>query len=87
MSTFADTKWLLSGKTLYVSWITDIGNHGLAVLSQGSPNAPSTLVPLPIGSWSAFKEYTSTLEMHRYIFRGHSNRAARVTATRMVTAT
>jgi hypothetical protein len=51
MSTYADTQWLLSGKTLYVSWTTDIGNHGLAILTQGVPDAPSGVVPLRIDNW------------------------------------
>jgi hypothetical protein len=73
MSSFADTKWALSGQTLYISWTTDIGNHGLAVLSQGSPAGRSRLVPLPILNWAQFKEYASQLEPHRFIFRGHSD--------------
>jgi hypothetical protein len=73
MSSFADTKWVLSGQTLYISWITDIGNHGLAVLSQGSPEAPSQLVPLPISNWVEFRDYASRLQPHRFIFRGHSD--------------
>jgi hypothetical protein len=33
MSRLAETKWALStDNTLYVSWVTDIGNHGTAVL-------------------------------------------------------
>jgi hypothetical protein len=73
MSSFADTKWVLSGNTLYVGWVSDIGNHGLAILGQGTPSAPSRLQPLPIRNWIEFKEYASSLEPRRYIFRGHSD--------------
>ena len=73
MSNYADTKWRLSKEKLYVSWITDIGNFGLAVLMQGSPNAPSTREPLKITGWPDFKEYAAIIEPHRYIFRGHSD--------------
>jgi hypothetical protein len=73
MSTYADTQWLLSGKTLYVSWTTDIGNHGLAILTQGVPDAPSGVVPLRIDNWVQFTKFASGLQPHRYIFRGHSD--------------
>jgi FRG domain len=70
---YADTKWRLSNDTLYVSWVTDKGSFGLAVLTQGSPNAPSVRVPLKVANWLEFKEYATTLEPHRYVFRGHSD--------------
>src|SRR5262245_51651883 len=70
---YADTKWRLSNDTLYVSWMTDTGSFGLAVLTHGSPNAPSVRVPLKVASWLEFKEYATTLEPHRYVFRGHSD--------------
>jgi len=69
----ADAKFLLSGNILYLSWMTDIGTHGLAVLSRRFPEAPSSLKPLKIASWTDFKIFASTLEPHRYIFRGHSS--------------
>jgi hypothetical protein len=71
--TYADTKWQLSKERLYVSWTTDVGSFGLAVLTQGDPNAPSVRVPLKVRSWAEFKEYATALEPHRYLFRGHSD--------------
>ena len=72
MSSSADTIWVLSGKTLYVSWVTGL-THGLAVLTQGAPTAPSNKIPEPVGSWAEFKTYVSSLEPDRYIFRGQSD--------------
>jgi hypothetical protein len=79
MSKVAKTKWSLSSDgTLYVSWVTDLENHGTAVLRQGAPNAPSALKPLNVSSWSEFKEYVTSLEPSRYIFRGHEENAWRL---------
>jgi hypothetical protein len=79
MSRLAETKWALStDNTLYVSWVTDIGNHGTAVLQQGAPNAPSAIKPLAIESWSEFKDYVTSLEPNRYIFRGHEENTWRL---------
>jgi hypothetical protein len=73
MSAFADTKWRLSVDTLYVSWVTELGTFGLAVLSQGKPNAPSKRSPLPVQSWAEFKIFAASLEPYRYIFRGQTD--------------
>jgi hypothetical protein len=73
MSAFADTKWRLSGDTLYVSWMTELGNFGLAILGQGKPNAPSKRTPIAIQSWTEFKDYAASLEPYRYIFRGQTD--------------
>jgi hypothetical protein len=78
MPTFANSTWALSGKILYVSWVTDVDSHGLGVLTQGSPNEPSQLTPLPIANWAEFKNYASALEAYRYIFRGQSDSSWRI---------
>jgi hypothetical protein len=52
MSRLAETKWALSpDNTLYVSWVTDTGNHGTAVLKQGRRTSPrlSGHWPLKVG--------------------------------------
>jgi hypothetical protein len=58
--------------------VTDIGNHGLAILGHGTPTAPSTLRPLPVHNWLEFKEYASSLEPRRYIFRGQKHNRWRI---------
>ena len=79
MSRPADTKWSLSpDHTLYLSWVTDLGNHGIAVLRQGAPNVSPALKPLSVTSWAEFKEYVTSLEPNRYIFRGHEENTWRL---------
>ena len=79
MSRVADTKWSLSpDHTLYMSWVTDLEYHGTAVLRQGAPNASSALKPLSVTSWAEFKEYVTSLEPNRYIFRGHEENTWRL---------
>ena len=79
MSRVADTKWSLSpDHTLYMLWVTDLEYHGTAVLRQGAPNASSALKPLSVTSWAEFKEYVTSLEPNRYIFRGHEENTWRL---------
>lgn len=73
MARVVDTKWRLSqDDTLYAGWTSETG-HGLAVLTRGTPSAPSTRVPLPITTWEEFKIYTVKFPPHRYLFRGQSS--------------
>jgi hypothetical protein len=70
----ADTKWRLSTNTLYLSWELPNNTHGLAVLNQGNPRAPSVRVPLTtVDNWTKFKEYATSIKPYRYFFRGHSD--------------
>jgi hypothetical protein len=80
LSRTAATTWSLSSDhhTLYVSWVTDRGFHGTAVLRQGAPNAPSALKTLSVASWVEFKEFVTSLEPNRYIFRGHEENTWRL---------
>jgi hypothetical protein len=68
----------IAGQHALLSWVTDIGNHHTAVLQQGTPNAPSAITPLNIQSWSEFKDYVTSLEPNRYIFRGHGENTWRL---------
>lgn len=61
------------GRRLLVTGKTDIGTYGAAEIEKSQVDAPSTLVPLPVTSWSEFKDYVTKFERYRYIFRGQSS--------------
>ena len=50
----------------------------IAVLRQGAPNVSPALKPLSVTSWAEFKEYVTSLEPNRYIFRGHEENTWRL---------
>jgi hypothetical protein len=75
MSRAADTKWSLSpDHTLYLSWVTDLGNHGIAVLRQGAPNVSPALKPLSVTSWPpGSSNRTSAALLSHHSVLGHSS--------------
>jgi hypothetical protein len=59
------------GAQLSVSWITDIGTGGSTSLEPSAADKPSILQPRQdIQNWKQFKEFATTLDANRYIFRG-----------------
>ena len=58
-------------RTMQVSWQTDIGTHGSAVLRPSKAEKKSEYRPRrDVKTWKQFKEYATSLELNRYIFRG-----------------
>jgi len=70
-STYADIKGSWDDETLNLSWTTDIGVVGNAVLPRSKAAEPSELVP-ENKTWESFKAYVAGLEGKRYLFRGQS---------------
>lgn len=69
----ADVKIIYHGKTLEVSWTTDIGATGSAILPASRADDPTEYTPLPeVTNWRQFKEFVSELEYRRYIYRGQA---------------
>ena len=55
---------------LIVSWTTSLGGNCSATLTRSKAADNSTLQPLKIETWREFKEYVSSLERNRFIYRG-----------------
>ena len=58
---------------LTVSWNTSIGTHGTATAKRSRAGEPSVLQPLSISYWKSFKEFVSTLDRNKFLFRGQSS--------------
>ena len=56
---------------LAISCTTDIGSSVSATLPKSNADKPSEYLPL-IKNWNEYKNYVSTLEGRRYLFRGQS---------------
>lgn len=70
-SKHADVTGSLGSESLTLSWTTDIGARGICVLPRSGADEPSELVALN-KEWRAFKEYVTSLEGRRYLFRGQN---------------
>ena len=74
----ADTTWTITGGTMNVTWTTNIGTSGSAILTRVDGSRPSRLVPMTINSWDQFRNYVRDLPPYRYIFRGQENNTWRL---------
>lgn len=69
----ADVQGTWSKDVLSLSWTTNIGTHGACTLPRSKADKPSELIPHPNAKgWASYKEYVSTLEGRRYLFRGQN---------------
>ncbi len=58
---------------LFAKWHTDIGTNGNSTLEASRADKKSRYAPDPnITTWAEFKEKVSSIEPHRYMFRGQS---------------
>jgi hypothetical protein len=55
---------------LCVNWTTAIGGNCSATITHSKAASNSTLQPLQIETWREFKEYVSSLERNRFVYRG-----------------
>jgi hypothetical protein len=63
----------LRADKLELSWKTDIGIEGKAVLERSHAKWPSLLVPeREVDDWPRFKSFVTDLEPRRYMFRGQT---------------
>jgi FRG domain len=58
---------------LVVNWTTAIGGSCSATVTRSTAADDSTLQPLKIDTWREFKEYVSSTERNRFIYRGQSD--------------
>jgi hypothetical protein len=58
---------------LWINWTTAIGGNCSATVTRSKAASNSTLQPLEIETWREFKEYVSSLERNRFIYRGQSD--------------
>jgi hypothetical protein len=70
-SKYADVTGSWDQSNLTLSWNTDTGVTGHAVLPRSKAAQPSDLVALN-KSWTEFKEYVSTLRGRKFLFRGQN---------------
>ena len=69
-----DLSGVWTKKGLRVNWSTPIGTNGKAFLNHSKVGQKSQYRPVSgVNNWSKFKEFVSTLEPNRYIFRGQSS--------------
>jgi hypothetical protein len=67
----AECEFILLGDILEVNWKINNGTYGLAKVTRSKADEPTRYQPLPdVNDWKSFKEYISTLDHRRYIFRG-----------------
>jgi hypothetical protein len=67
----AECKFILLGDILKVNWNINNGAYGLAEIARSKADESTSYQPLPdVNNWKSFKEYISTLDHRRYIFRG-----------------
>lgn len=74
----ADTTWMISGNTITVSWVTDIGTTGGATLTRVDGSRPSTLKAIDVTNWDEFRRHVRDLPPYRFIFRGQENNSWRL---------
>jgi hypothetical protein len=71
---YADSEWKIASTTIAITWTTDIGTHATGEVSKSEAGERSQLTPLrEATTWGEFKEYVSTLEPYRCVFRGQEN--------------
>ena len=74
-----ETNWEFTDDKVHLSWTTPIGTNGTAELLKSRAMEPSLYKAEPtIKNWTAFKEFTVSLEPHRYAFRGQESNAWRL---------
>jgi hypothetical protein len=66
----ATVDFRLSETELVVNWTTAIGGNCSATVTRSKAADNSTLQPLKIETWREFKDYVSSLERNRFIYRG-----------------
>jgi hypothetical protein len=67
--------WEFTADELNLSWKTPIGTNGTAKLLRSRATSPSNYVAQEnIKTWSAFKEFTVSLEPNRFVFRGQESK-------------
>jgi len=71
MSSFADVTGKWDNNSVELLWKTQLGAIGECKLPKSRADQPSDIQPLSMG-WKGFKEYVSTLEGRRFLFRGQS---------------
>lgn len=71
MPSHADVIGSWSKESISFSWTTDIGTEGKCFLPKSKADEPSELVPKQM-DWNSFKEYVSSLEERKFLFRGQS---------------
>lgn len=72
-STYADVTGSVRDKDLRLSWVTDLGINGHAVLPRSQADQPSEIIGQEM-SWEQFKTYVGTLQHRRqFLFRGQNN--------------
>lgn len=70
---YADVEGSWDENELKLSWLTNIATHGSCVLPKSKADQPSELVAHPEArDWRSYKEYVSTLEGRRFLFRGQN---------------
>jgi hypothetical protein len=71
MSKHADVDGRLIDNALHLSWTTDIGLVGSAVLPRSQADQPSMLKARQL-NWKGYKQHIATLDGRRELFRGQS---------------
>lgn len=69
---YTDTSWTVSDKQINVSWSSDIGTNGIGVAHKSAGHEDSKIIATEM-DWKQFKEYATSLEPSRYVFRGQGN--------------
>ncbi|MFA5293403.1 MAG: FRG domain-containing protein [Phycisphaerae bacterium] len=68
---YADVKGCWDSESLTLEWTTDIGTGGFSKLPKTNADKPSEYNPINT-DWIGFKEFVSTLEGRRLLFRGQN---------------
>jgi FRG domain len=71
LSSFANVAGRWDDSSVELSWKTELGTIGACKLPKSRVDQPSDIQPLD-KDWKGFKEYVSTLEGRRFLFRGQS---------------
>jgi hypothetical protein len=71
LSSFANVAGKWDDNSVELSWKTELGTTGACKLPKSRVDQPSDIQPLD-KDWKGFKEYVSTLEGRRFLFRGQS---------------
>ena len=67
----ADVVLQLRARSLKIDLVTDTGSTRQAILSPSAADRPSMLKPRrSVRSWRAFKDYATSLQPNRFMFRG-----------------
>ena len=68
---YVDIEGEWTPEALAVSWKNDLGVEGKSTLPKTSAASPSELVPR-LNDWREYREYVSTLQRRRFLFRGQN---------------